>query len=303
MKKVLLNFYQHILGVVTLLMLVLNTVVLFIPFLIVGLIKLIPFQPTKKICNIILSALCSYWIDFNTYFVKFTRRIKWNIKGNLTTLPKQWYMVVANHQSWLDIVVLQQILHKRIPDLKFFVKDQLKWVPLLGFAWWVLDCPFMKRFSKEYLKKYPHKKGQDLITTKKACQKFNNMPVSIMNFIEGTRFTNQKHQLQQSPYQYLLKPKAGGIAYVLQSMGQKIHSIIDVTITYPEKQRSLWDYLCGRVESINIYVRQLPIPEAFLNMNYFEDPAMKLKFQTWLNEKWHEKDGICHQQSCRLLSK
>jgi 1-acyl-sn-glycerol-3-phosphate acyltransferase len=296
MKNIIIKAYQTLLGIITSLMLISNTILVFIPFLIIGLFKLIPYPPLRKLCNKGLNFFCSYWIEFNSYFVKFTRRVKWNVKGDITLKRHQWYLVISNHQSWLDIVVLQQILHKRIPELKFFVKDQLKWVPFLGFAWWILDCPFMKRFSKEYLRKHPEKKGLDLLTTKKACQKFKNMPVSIMNFIEGTRFTQVKHKLQNSPYQHLLKPKAGGVAYVLQSMGERIHSIVDVTITYPERSKTLWDYLCGRVNQVNVYVRQLPIPEPFLKMNYFEDPEIKQRFQNWLNEVWGEKDLICEQE-------
>lgn len=303
MKQVIINLYQFILGFITILALLVNTIAIFIPVFVVGLIKLIPLSFTRKLCNKVLGFLCSVWIDFNTYFIKFTRRIKWNVKGNLTISRKDWYLVVSNHQSWLDIVVLQKVLHRRIPELKFFIKDQLKWIPLLGFAWWVFDHPFMKRFSKDYLQKNPDKIGKDLATTKKACKKFDKHPVSIMNFIEGTRYTPLKHAQQESPYRSLLKPKAGGVAYVLHSMGEKIHSIIDVTIAYPDNKISLWDYLSGRIKEINIYIRQLPIPERFICMNYFEDPHIRFSFQTWLNEKWNEKDAIYQYESQLLLGK
>ncbi len=56
-----------------------------------------------------------------------------------------WYLVSSNHQSWVDILVLQRIFHGRIPFLKFFLKQELIWVPVIGLAWWALDFPFMKR--------------------------------------------------------------------------------------------------------------------------------------------------------------
>ncbi len=284
---------QSILGIFTVIMLSLNTVIVFIPVFIVGMFKLIPYQPSQKICTHLLTFLCSRWIDFNTLFIKYSCNIKWHIENDLTYNYNQWYLVVSNHQSWLDIVVLQKMLHQKVPELKFFVKDQLKWIPVLGFTWWIFDHPFMKRFSKEYLKKHPEKKGQDLLATKRSCDKFKNMPVAIMNFIEGTRFTKEKHDKQNSPYKHLLKPKAGGAAYVLNSLGGKMHSIIDVTITYPDECSSLWDYVCGRVKHIGIYAREIKIPEAFLSMNYFDDPVVKLEFQTWLNTLWAEKDALC----------
>ncbi|HEN5530667.1 TPA: 1-acyl-sn-glycerol-3-phosphate acyltransferase, partial [Legionella pneumophila] len=210
--------------------------------------------------------------------------------NNLT--PKDWYLVVANHQSWLDIVILQRLFNRKIPVLKFFIKDQLKWIPLLGFSWWAMGCPFMKRYSKEYLAKNPHKQGKDIISTRKAIETFKRTPASIMNFVEGTRFTKVKKEQQQSPYNYLLKPKAGGISFIINSMGQQIKSLIDVTIVYAEKNHSLWDFLCKRVKKVKIIIRQLPIPAQFTSANLINDFQAQNAFKEWLNEQWAIKDNL-----------
>lgn len=286
---------QDAFGILTVLVLALNTIVVFIPVFFVGMVKLIPFGPSRRVCTKILSFLCGCWIDINALFIKYTCNIQWHIKSDLEYDLNKWYMVISNHQSWLDVIVMQKMLHRKVPELKFFVKDQLKWVPILGFTWWIFDHPFMKRYTKEYLKKHPEKKGKDLEATKRSCEKFKDLPVAVMNFVEGTRFTKEKHRKQNSPYKHLLNPKAGGVAYVLNCLGDKIHSIIDVTITYPDPQSSLWDYVCGRIKHIGIYAREIQIPEKFLTMNYFEDEAMKQKFQLWLNEKWAEKDELCQK--------
>ncbi len=295
MHPILKTACQTAFGLLTILVLSLNTIIIFIPVFVIGMFKLIPYGPSQRFCTHLLTFLCSLWIDINTLFIKHTCNIQWHIKSDLEYNFHKWYLVISNHQSWLDIVVMQKMLHKKVPELKFFVKDQLKWVPFLGFTWWIFDHPFMKRYSKEYLEKHPEKKGLDLAATKRSCEKFKDMPVAIMNFVEGTRFTNAKHIKQKAPYQHLLNPKAGGIAFVLNCLGDKIHSIIDVTITYPDPQSSIWDYVCGRIKHIGIYAREIKIPEAFLSMNYFDDPEMKQKFQLWLNEKWAEKDAICQQ--------
>src|SRR6185436_13395597 len=104
---------------------------------------------------------------------------------------------------------------------------------LLGLAWWALDFPFMKRYTKQQLAKRPELAGRDIEATRRACAKFMHIPVSIMNFVEGTRFTRAKHDSQESPFQFLLKPKAGGVAFVLDAMGRALQSILDVTIVYP----------------------------------------------------------------------
>lgn len=218
------------------------------------------------------------------------------ITGEIKLDKKNWYMVISNHQSWLDIVVLQKIFNRKIPILKFFIKDKLKWVPILGFAWWALDFPFMKRYSRNYLEKKPHKKGEDLKTTQKACVKFKQTPTAIMNFVEGTRFTKEKHTNQDSPYRYLLKPKAGGLAFVVNSMGEQLHAIIDVTILYPHQKKSLWHYLCGQINEIKVHIRQIPIPKQFIYGDYFNDNELQAAFRQWLNQTWYEKDKLIEKK-------
>lgn len=176
--------------------------------------------------------------------------------------------------------------------LKFFLKQQLIWVPLLGLAWWALDFPFMKRYTKEYLAKHPEMKGKDMETTRKACEKFKEVPVSVMNFLEGTRFTQEKHDAQQSPYRYLLKPKSGGIAFVLSAMGGQLRSMLDVTIVYHDKTIGFWDLLCGRIRRISVQVKERPIPEDFAQGDYEGDPVFRARLQEWVNQVWLEKDVL-----------
>jgi hypothetical protein len=129
------------------------------------------------------------------------------------------YLVISNHQSWVDIPALIQALNRRTPFFKFFLKKELIWVPFLGLAWWALDYPFMKRYSKAFLAKHPELAGQDLKITKEACELFKRQPVTVVNYLEGTRFNETKRKQQGSPFKRLLKPKAGGVAFVLAAMG------------------------------------------------------------------------------------
>jgi 1-acyl-sn-glycerol-3-phosphate acyltransferase len=189
----------------------------------------------------------------------------------------------------VDILVLQRIFHRKIPFLKFFIKKELLWLPVLGQAWWAMDFPFVKRYTKSHLQKKPHLKGKDLEITRKACQKFKTIPVSIMNFVEGTRFTNEKHRRQQSPYSHLLRPKAGGIGLVLSSMGEQIQRILDVTIVYPDGVTNFWALLCGKIRKIRVRVRSLPV-NAELFGDYTDDGHFRAELQRWLNNIWAEKN-------------
>jgi len=182
-------------------------------------------------------------------------------------------------------------LSRRIPLLKFFLKQQLIWVPVMGLAWWALEFPFMRRHSEVYLKKHPEMRGKDQATTRNACAKYALIPTSVMNFLEGTRFTAAKHARQQSPYAHLLKPKAGGMALALDAMGHKFQAILDVTIVYPDGAPSFTDFLQGKVRRIVVRVRRLPIPQHLMTGDYAQDPAFREAFSQWVQQLWREKDA------------
>ena len=279
-------------GTLALFILFVTTVIGFIPILLLGLLKLFPNQHLKINCTKIIDLIASQWVNLNAWYVEKTKLVKWNITGLDSFQHEDWYLVIANHQSWLDIVVLQRVFNRKIPVLKFFIKDQLKWVPLLGFSWWAMGCPFMKRYTPAYLAKHPHKKGQDVKATQKALELFKQTPGTLMSFIEGTRYTPEKKRQQHSPYEHLLKPKAGGIGYVISTMNKDLNQLLDVTISYPKGEHSLWNFLCYRIQSINVHVRSIPIPQQFLTLSLIEDDKIQSEFRHWLNDQWAEKDQL-----------
>ncbi|MBW3197531.1 acyltransferase [Marinobacter nauticus] len=278
-------------GILAVLLILINTL-LFLPLLLlVALAKLVvPAQPFRKACTIVLNAIAWYWIGFNNTLMNLLHRVEWEVRGAEELSKEHWYFVTCNHQSWADIPAIQYVLNSKIPLLKFFLKKQLIWVPLLGVAWWALDFPFMHRHTKEQIAKRPELKGKDIEATKAACEKFRYTPVTIFNFMEGTRFTPEKHQRQNSPYKHLLKPRAGGTAFVFGAMGEMIHTMLDVTIVYPGGRPGIWDYLCGRVRKIVIDIRTREVPERFLGMDYENNREVRVDFQRWVSEIWAEKD-------------
>jgi 1-acyl-sn-glycerol-3-phosphate acyltransferase len=175
--------------------------------------------------------------------------------------------------------------------LKFFLKQQLLYVPVIGLAWWALDFPFMKRHGKAELRKHPERRLEDREATRRACEKFALVPTSVMNFAEGTRFTVAKHRSQGSPYRHLLKPKAGAMALALNAMGEQFHSLIDVTIVYASGVPSFWQFLCGQTPKVIVRVREVPIPAEFCTGDYSADAGFRTRFQQWLGELWEQKDG------------
>ncbi|MBB2494647.1 acyltransferase [Aquipseudomonas ullengensis] len=279
-------------GVIAGLLLALNTLVCCWPLFAVSLLKLLlPVPAIQRGLRFVMHGIAEFWIGVNKFWMNQVRRTRWHVSGLDGFDLNHSYLVTSNHQSWVDILVLQYLLNRRMPLLKFFLKQELIWVPVIGLCWWALEFPFMKRFSKEYLAKHPEKRGQDLATTRKACARYKTNPVSVFNFLEGTRLTPQKHAQQASPFKYLLKPKAGGIAFVLDAMGEQLDAIVNVTIHYPGGNPGFWDLLCGRVGEVVVQFARLEIPAEFISRNYDQDEQYRLQFQQWVNQLWLAKDA------------
>jgi 1-acyl-sn-glycerol-3-phosphate acyltransferase len=236
------------------------------------------------------------WTAAQMGIIKLTMRTIWDVKGLEKLKTNGWHLMLANHQTWSDILVLHKVFHQHIPSLRFFMKRELLWqLPIAAQACYLLGYPFMKRYSKEFLQQHPELKGKDIAATRKACERFKSLPTTLINFVEGGRFTKQKHQRQNSPYQYLLKPKAGGIAFVIAAMGEQLQEIINVTIVYPDGAVNFWDFLCGRTRRVIVRVDTLPLtPE--LRGDYENDRTTRVHFQNWMNQLWQDKDELISKQ-------
>lgn len=293
----MLNFLPAPLrGLLASLVLALNTLFWCWPLFALALLKaLLPFSAPQRWLRFGMHWIAESWMAVNAFWMNLVAKIRWDAQGLEKVDMRHSWLVISNHQSWADILVLQYQLNRRMPILKFFLKRELIWVPVIGLCWWALEFPFMKRFSREYLAKHPEKGGEDLATTRKACERYRSNPVSVFNFLEGTRFTEAKHREQQSPYRHLLKPRAGGIAFVIDAMGEQLHALIDISIYYPGGNPSFWDLLCGRVQHVVMRIESRPLPAAFLGRSYDQDEHYRQAFQLWVNQLWQEKDAQLEQ--------
>jgi 1-acyl-sn-glycerol-3-phosphate acyltransferase len=290
----MLNFLPApVVGAIAGLLMVLNAL-FWVPWLLAfALLKLlIPIDALRRAIAPVLLAIAEAWISCNSAWMALTQRVRWDVQGLEGLDYRSWYMVNCNHQSWVDILVLQHLLNRRIPLLKFFLKQQLMWVPVMGLAWWALDFPFMRRHGAEYLRKHPEMRGKDQETTRRACAKFALVPTSVMNFLEGTRFTPAKHARQDSPYRHLLKPKSGGLALALDALGDKFQAILDLTIVYPDGRPTFWHFLQGRMRRVTVRARLLPLPRHVDLGRYDSDPAVRAAFHAWVQQTWQEKDAL-----------
>jgi 1-acyl-sn-glycerol-3-phosphate acyltransferase len=280
-------------GVATITLMGLNLALWIVPLMTIALLKLLlPLPAWRRWASGALTAIAECWISGNDTIFRLMRSMPTAVAGIEGLERCQWYLVVSNHRSWVDILVLQSVFNRRIPFLKFFLKQELIWVPLLGLAWWALDFPFMRRYSSEFLARNPQLRGKDLEATRRACKRFQRTPTSVMNFVEGTRFTQAKRDQSGSRYQELLPPRAGGISFVLSAMGGILHSMIDVTIAYRARTPSFWDLCCGRLARVVVDVRNRAIETWMSQGDYVNDAAFRERFQAWLGGIWTEKDQL-----------
>ncbi len=287
---------RQIRGVLVFAGLTVNTLFWVVPLFLLAIVKLlVPVRPVRRYVTRLLMAIGENWVGANTILLRAAGSIDWRLEGADNLRRDEWYLVIANHQTWVDILVLQSVLNRRIPFLKFFIKQQLIWFPVLGFAWWALDMPFMKRYPAAYLARNPHMKGRDFETTRKACEKFRDTPTSVINFIEGTRFSVEKRDRHKDPYRRLLRPRAGGFAVAMASMGDMFGAILDVTLVYPDGPAKFWDLCCGRHVEVIVNVRERPVEDWLTHGDYENDRDWRRRVQTWLGDIWHEKDELIQQ--------
>lgn len=277
-------------GALSFFLIVVNTLFWCFFLLSIAVLKLlVPIESFKRLCTKWIIAIGECWIFCNGLWIKLLHKPQWAVTGFDSLNQSDWYLAMANHQSWADIFVLQGITNRKVPMLKFFMKDVLIWVPVIGLAWWALDMPFLKRYTEEQIKKDPSLRGKDVIEMKKSFGRFARYPVSIFSFSEGTRFTEAKRVSQGSTYDQLLKPKSGGIGLTLSTMPY-IKKVLDFTIKYNSKHRTFWDFLCGRMSNVEIQVKIIDVPENLLQKNYIEDEKFREELKEWLYSVWEEKN-------------
>jgi 1-acyl-sn-glycerol-3-phosphate acyltransferase len=283
-------------GVLSLLLLGAYTVVLVAVLMVFTVGKLLsPAGSVREFFNRLAARVVETWVGLNNALFAMNRGTRWDIEVPDSLDRKGCYLVASNHQSWVDILALQKAFNRKLPILRFFIKQQLIWVPFLGAAWWALDFPFMRRPSREEIARNPKLKGKDLESARRACEKFRDQPVAMMSFAEGTRFSASKSEQLNSPYRNLLKPKIGGIGIVLYALGDRLQSLVDVTIVYPHPDRpdyqpTFWQLVSGQIPKIAVHAREIAIPRHLLGRNFRSDREFRAELEQWFEQIWREKD-------------
>ncbi|UIP25774.1 acyltransferase [Acinetobacter towneri] len=272
------------------------------PVLALGLTKLLKQSRKVDETNI---QITNSWLSVNNWLIDHVLpNTQWDISidEDLQLSMQGRYLMTCNHQSWVDTTVNQYFGLTRMPLTRFFTKWELIFIPFVGQAFKILGFPMMKRHSKAQIEKKPALKDRDMEEARKACQQLLSQPFTLLNYLEGTRFTQEKHDQQQSPYQHLLKPKAGGLALALNILGDQINALVDMTIVYPDGVPGYSEFWLGEVPRIAVNLRKINIPDWVLGGNYEDDAEYRERFQQWVHELWLEKDQLIESMQQKLAA-
>ena len=188
-------------------------------------------------------------------------------------------IVVSNHASWADILLVQSVLVRQGPLLKFLTKRELLFIPVLGVIFWAFDFPLLRRRARGSINDEA-RRAADAEALSSACEAVRVRPAALMNFAEGTRLTNEKRLASESPYRHLLAPRVGGFAALVEALGDDLVSVVDVSLIYSEST-SFWTFISGRAGPIGIEIERIPAADV---------PRDREALSGWLAELWRRKD-------------
>ena len=166
---------------------------------------------------------------------------------------------------------------------------------MIGQVCYAVGMPFLRRYSRAKILKNPKLKNKDVNATRKACKSLVNYPSSLVNFVEGTRFTEAKAVAQKTPYQNLMPPKATSLAVALGIIGNNIDCILNTTLVYPDNKPGtniFMSLLCGRLHKFAARVEVISKEEIQEHLigDYLNDKQFKRNFNTKLRAIWQVKD-------------
>ena len=271
--------------------LVINSIPLFVMTVLRVIVRVLGLKAAESRVARWADLVIDSWVVINRFIFRSLglARVEVTWEGDTALAKDRWYLVVSNHQSWTDIFMLQTELYDALPPLKFFTKRQLLFIPIFGQAMWALDFPYVRRMSRAQIEANPALLEVDRQAIRSACEKFKNHPTTALNFLEGTRFTEEKYAAQEAPrFQHLLNPKTGGVTQVLAALSDRLHKMVNVTINYPEGVPSFWEFMQGRCSRVTMHISILEIPDAIrFSPN---DEQRRAAVSEWVESLWREKD-------------
>jgi 1-acyl-sn-glycerol-3-phosphate acyltransferase len=240
---------------------------------------LLPYHQIIKLTSTLVDQVYRIAVNIDAWWMRKVLGIRFVIEDEtnvLGTLEKtDSPLIISNHRSWFDVFILQTLVSSRGPILKFLIKAELLWVPVLGWVCIALNFPSLKR------KGDITSRQKDLQVAQSASLQLNATPGALLIFPEGTRFSEKKRDYRNSPYNSLLTPKPGGFKIIHQSLPEST-MIIDFSIRYHRGDDNCWRCMSGLLNEVHIKVSSVTS----------DDVRNSLE---WLDNRWLQKDHWLNQ--------
>ena len=158
------RLWQSILSLWAWLVLVLCILIWF-PVMVVLLLVTGPFDRGRYIVGYVFRRIGPAMATLNPFW-------RFRYSGTMPQNPRHPYVVVSNHESFADILLISHLPW----EMKWLSKAELFRIPIMGWMMWLAgDIPVKRGF------------GPSAVEAMERCRKALRLRVSVMIFPEGTR--------------------------------------------------------------------------------------------------------------------
>ena len=269
---------SHLLSALSLGFITLNLLVWIVPLVLLGFVKFV-VPPIARSVDPLMDGIYRIAVRLDDFWLKRVLGIEWPhpVSGLQRSSSA---LVISNHVSWSDILLIQSVLVPHGPLVKFLAKRELVWVPIFGVIFWAFDFPMLRRRTRPG-EDEQERRARDQAALVSACEVLRDRPAALVNFAEGTRFDEAKRIDSQSPFEHLLDPRVGGLHTLREAVGDQVETVIDLTLIYP-RESSFWEFLSGAVDKVEVEAELIPTSSL---------PATREALREWLSARWALKDS------------
>ena len=280
-------------GILPLAYITINLTIWILPLLLLAVIKLIvPLQPIKQAVYRLMIGFYFVAVKIDLVLFQWILNIRFEVDSLDDLQADKNYLIVSNHRSWADILVYQTILIDQTPIIKFIVKKELIFLPLVGLICWAYEYPLVHRNSiKDGSTRNNNLKTDQKILKDKLLDIGRN-PTAIINFAEGSRYSQERGDRYSSPHANLLKSRTGGLFFILKTFGQQFDYLLDFTILYDCTEPIFFKFLSGKCRRVKVRVNKFPMSDLLQSLSDSSNTLSFEKVDEWLKILWSGKDKI-----------
>lgn len=266
---------QHLAAAAALAAITLNLAFWCVPLLVLVVVRGIA-PPARGWTQATGEAIYRHAVAFDDWWLRRVSRAVWHCPDPPPARDAPC-IVIANHRSWADVFLIQSAVARHGPIVKFLCKRELAWIPVLGLIFLAFDFPVVRRRGSRGLPE-AESRAADRRRVREACETLRTRPAAMLTFVEGTRFTPEKHARVASPYRCLLPPKTGGFEAIVESLRGVEARVLDLTILYSGTS-AFWTFLGGAAGETEVRAESFALRE-----------VLAAGPRDWLAGRWRGKD-------------